>query len=70
MVLMKVDFAVGAGAVGEDEDVLGREAGAAVADVALQEALQLGVVVGDAFEKRRPQRVRRPGRRHRTRSSW
>jgi hypothetical protein len=35
----------------------------AVTDVALQEAGQLNVVIGDAVEKSRPQRMRRTGRR-------
>ncbi len=55
-------LAIGAGAVGEDKDVFGREAGAAIADVALQEALQLGVAVSDAHEKVGPLRMRRAGR--------
>ena len=59
----KRPLAVCAGAVGKHEFVLDRKAGAAVADIALQEVLQLGVVVGDARKKLRPQRVRRAGRR-------
>ena len=39
--------------------MLGRDAGAAVAHVALEEALQLGIAVGDAVEKACPHRVRR-----------
>jgi hypothetical protein len=44
-------LAVGAGAVGEDEFMLGGHPSAAVAHVSLEEALKLGVAVGDAFEE-------------------
>jgi hypothetical protein len=42
--------------------MLGRAAGAAIANVPLQEPLQLAIAVGNAVKERRPKRVRRAGR--------
>src|SRR5262249_31014066 len=55
-------LAVGSGAVGKHEDVLVGDAGAAIPDIAVQEALKFEVVVGDARKKRGPLRMWRPSR--------
>jgi len=54
-------FAVGTGAIDEDKNVLGGFAGTAVAAPALQEGLQLLLVISHPIKKCRPQRMRCPG---------
>src|SRR5262245_17331730 len=61
-------LAVRAGAVGENENVLMREAGATVADIALQEFLQLTITRGHALKECAPQWMRRTRWRRRARS--
>jgi hypothetical protein len=52
-------LAISAGAVGETKCMLGCQAGAAIADIALQEPFQLGISVSDAMQERSPSWMRR-----------
>jgi hypothetical protein len=56
----KDTLAVGPGAVQEEQHMLGRHAGHAIARHALQVGLQLLILGGDAIEKLGPQRDRHP----------